>query len=95
LSGTGRSGTGQILRLDFRKTGPTAWRTLASLSFSPHPGMEFTGGFAGPPFQAALGLRFSWAGWECREALRYHRYLGRTWLSGIGFSHAIGLSRPN
>ena len=82
------AGPCQILRLDFRKTGETPWRTLAALSLSPWQGMEFTGGFAGPPFQASLGMRLSWSGWELDQALRYHRYLGRTWLSGLAYSRA-------
>lgn len=84
--GSGRRRGIQILRLDFRKTGNTDWRTLASLTFSPHPALEFTGGFSGPPFQAALGARFSWAGCGLRQSLRYHRFLGRTWLSGLDYS---------
>ncbi|MDB5104572.1 MAG: hypothetical protein JWP91_2261 [Fibrobacteres bacterium] len=76
----------QILRLDFRKTGETPWRVLASLSVRPHPTLEITGGLANPPFQASLGMRFAWKGAEWHQALRYHRYLGRTWLSGLAFS---------
>ncbi len=76
----------QILRLDFRKTGDTPWRILASLSMSPHPAVEFTGGLANPPFQVSLGIRVAWQGVEWHQALRYHRYLGRTWLSGLAYS---------
>lgn len=92
---TGRSGPCQILRLDFRKTGETPWRTLVSLSLSHRSGLEITGGFAAPPFQASLGVRAAWAGWEVRQALRYHRYLGRTWLSGLSFSRATGATPHN
>ncbi len=94
-AGSQTAGPSQILRLDFRKTGNAPWRTLASLSIRPHPSLELTGGFSGPPFQASMGIRVAWAGWECRQALRYHRYLGRTWLSGLAYSRLIGVSRPN
>lgn len=80
----------QALRLDFRKTGDTPWRVLASLSLSPHPAVELTGGLANPPFQASLGIRFAWQGLEWHQAIRHHRYLGRTWLSGIAYSHSPG-----
>jgi hypothetical protein len=88
-------GTGslQTLRLDFRKTGDTPWRALASLSLSPHPSVELTGGLANPPFQASLGIRFAWQGMEWYQAIRYHRYLGRTWLSGFAYSHSMGTGR--
>ncbi|MEO6095451.1 MAG: hypothetical protein ABIW76_07165 [Fibrobacteria bacterium] len=77
----------QVLRLDFRKTADTPWRILASLSLRPHPSVEFTAGMANPPFQGSLGVRLAWHGAEWRQALRYHRYLGRTWLSGLVYSH--------
>ena len=85
-----RPGPLQTLRLDFRKTGETPWRVLASLSLSPHPAVELTGGLANPPFQASLGIRFAWQGVEWHQAIRYHRYLGRTWLSGLAYSHSLG-----
>jgi hypothetical protein len=84
----------QVLRLDFRKTGNTPWRVLASLAVRPHPAVEFTGGLANPPFQASLGVRLSWRGAEWHQALRYHRYLGRTWLSGLAWSHPFAFRRP-
>ena len=84
------SGALQALRLDFRKTGETPWRVLASLSLSPHPAVELTGGLANPPFQASLGIRFAWQGLEWHQAVRYHRYLGRTWLSGLAYSRSLG-----
>ena len=92
----GEAGPGfrQVLRLDFRKSGSSPWRSLVSLSLIPLAGAELIGGFSGPPFQASLGARISWAGWDWRQALRYHRYLGRTWLSGLAYSRAIGGSRP-
>ena len=92
LSGpkTGISGSFQTLRLDFRQTGDTPWRVLASLSLSPHPAVELTGGLANAPFQASLGIRFAWRGAEWHQAIRYHRYLGRTWLSGLAYSHSPG-----
>lgn len=80
----------QTLRLDFRKTGDSPWRTLASLSLSPHPAVELSGGLANPPFQASLGIRLAWKGMEWHQAIRYHRYLGRTWLSGFAYSHPSG-----
>lgn len=86
-------GSLQTLRLDFRKTGDTPWRALASLSLSPHPSVELTGGLANPPFQASLGIRFAWQGAEWHQALRYHRYLGRTWLSGMAYSRSMGAGR--
>ncbi len=85
-----RKGSLQTLRLDFRKTGDTPWRALASLSLSPHPSVELTGGMANPPFQASLGIRFAWRGAEWHQAIRYHRYLGRTWLSGMAYSRSMG-----
>ncbi|HKP97036.1 MAG TPA: hypothetical protein VJ385_14895 [Fibrobacteria bacterium] len=91
----GQGPGGRILRLDFRKTGETPWRTLASLSLGFHPGVELTGGFAGPPFQASLGARLSMAGWDLCQALRYHRFLGRTWLSGLAYSRAWGAAPRN
>jgi hypothetical protein len=77
----------QVLRLDFRKTADTPWRILASLSLRPHPVVEFTAALANPPFQGSLGIRLAWQGAEWRQALRYHRYLGRTWLSGLACSY--------
>jgi hypothetical protein len=84
-----RTGGSQILRLDFRKTGATPWRALASLSVRPHPSFELTGGLAAPPFQLSLGCRLSWRGTRIHQALRYHRYLGRTWLTGLAYSRAL------
>lgn len=78
----------QVLRLDFRKTGDTPWRSLASLSWCPHEAFRITGGIANPPFQAALGIKVSWMGADWDQAVRYHRYLGRTWMSGMGFSRS-------
>lgn len=78
----GEEKVGQALRLDFRKTGGSIWRALASLSIRPHPACEFTGGLASQPFQASAGCALAWRGFRVRQALRYHRYLGRTWLSG-------------
>lgn len=82
--------SGQSLRLDFRKSGAGPWRALASLSIRPFPGVEATFGAASPPFQAAAGLAVSWRGFRVRQAFRYHRYLGKTWLSGA----ALALRRP-
>lgn len=76
----------QALRLDFRETADTPWRILASMSLRPHPAVEFTAGLANPPFQGSLGIRLAWKGAEWSQALRYHRYLGRTWLSGFAYS---------
>jgi hypothetical protein len=81
----------QILRLDFRKSGDGAWRALASLSASPHAGMEATVGVAARPFQIAAGLGLSWRGLRIRQAMRYHRYLERTWLSGLDYER---VTRP-
>ena len=78
----GGEGGAQALRLDFRKTGGSPWRALASMSIRPHPACEFTGGIASPPFQASAGCALAWRGLRVRQALRYHRYLGRTRLSG-------------
>jgi hypothetical protein len=85
----------QAVRLDFRKTGDSPWRTLASLSLSPVPAVEITGGFAVPPFQASLGARVSWSAWSWHQAYRYHRFLGRTWLSGLAYSRALGPAPRN
>jgi hypothetical protein len=85
----------QILRLDFRKTGETPWRTLASLSISPHPTVEFIGGLANPPFQASLGIRIAYAGIRWNQSFRHHRYLGSTWLSGLDLTLPIGPAARN
>jgi hypothetical protein len=77
----------QILRLDFRKGGEGPWRALASISALPHPGVEATLGLAARPFQAAAGLSLAWRGFRVREAARYHRYLGRTLLTGLDYAH--------
>ena len=79
----------QILRLDFRRTGESPWRALASLSLRPHPAVEATAGLSVPPFQASFGCRFAWGGARVSQAVRYHRYLGRTWLSGIAYSRTL------
>jgi hypothetical protein len=76
----------QVFRLDFRKTGETPWRSLAALAFTPHPTVRLTLGFASPPFQLSLGLNLAWGGWQGYQSLRYHRYLGRTLLSGMAYS---------
>ncbi len=90
-----RSRTLQILRLDFRKTGETPWRTLASLSISPHPTVEIIGGLANPPFQASLGIRIAYSGIRWNQSYRHHRYLGSTWLSGLDFSLPVGPAARN
>jgi hypothetical protein len=77
---------GQILRLDFRRAGKGPWRALASLSARPHPAWEAGFGLATHPFQAALGVSLAWRGFRVRQAARYHRYLGRTWLTGADFT---------
>ena len=74
---------GQILRLDFRKNGDGPWRALASISAHPFPAAEASLGLAAHPFQAAAGLSLAWRGLRVREAARYHRYLGRTLLTGL------------
>jgi hypothetical protein len=76
----------QAVRLDFRKTGGLPWRALASLSLSPHRALQISAGLASPPFQLSLGLKLRWGGCEIVQAYRYHRYLGGTFLSGLGFS---------
>lgn len=81
---------GQVLRLDFRKSGDGGWKALASLSASPHPGVEACVGVAARPFQIAAGLGLAWQGIRIRQAIRYHRYLGRTWLSGLDYERAAG-----
>jgi hypothetical protein len=78
----------QVLRLDFRKSGETPWRSLASLSFDPHPAFRIAAGLAHPPFQIAFGIRVRWQGLELDQALRHHRYLGKTWLSGLAYSRS-------
>jgi hypothetical protein len=78
----------QVLRLDFRKTGETPWRTLAGLSVSPHPAAEISAGLSTPPFQFSLGCKVAWAGLDLHQSLRYHRYLGRTLLSSFSYSGA-------
>lgn len=76
----------QVLRLDFRKTGETPWRILAALSLRPHRSVEITAGLSNPPFQASIGAKFRWSGFETTQSWRYHRYLGGTFLSALGFS---------
>jgi hypothetical protein len=76
---------GQILRFDFRKNGDAPWRALASISAHPFPAAEASLGLAAHPFQAAAGVSIAWRGLRLREAARYHRYLGRTFLSGLAF----------
>jgi hypothetical protein len=92
---TARRRSIQSVRLDFRKSGDTPWRTLASLTLSPVPAVEIMGGFAAPPFQASLGARVSWSAWSWHQAYRYHRFLGRTWLSGLAYSRALGQAPRN
>ena len=82
--------TSQILRLDFRKAGTHAWRSLAALTLSPHPALKISAGFASPPFQVSFGLNLAWEGLQWYQSLRYHRYLGRTFLSGCAYAHDIG-----
>lgn len=77
--------TGQTLRLDFRKNGDGPWRALASISAHPIPSAEASLGLAAHPFQAAAGVSLAWRGLRLREAARYHRYLGRTLLTGLSF----------
>jgi hypothetical protein len=85
----GKAGAlGQILRLDFRKSGEGPWRALASLSARPHPAVEGYLGVAADPFRIAAGIGLAWRGLRVRQAVRYHRYLGRSWLSGIGFERS-------
>lgn len=88
--GFSAGGRHQELRLDFRRAGPTPWRTLASLSLRPVPAFGLTAGLATPPFQASLGVDLAWRGLALRQAARYHRDLGRTWLSGAGWSRRAG-----
>jgi hypothetical protein len=76
---------GQILRLDFRKNDEGPWRALASISAHPFPAAEASLGLAARPFQAAAGVSLAWRGFRVREAARYHRYLGRTMLTGLAF----------
>jgi hypothetical protein len=80
----------QVLRLDFRKSGDGAWKALASLSVRPYGGVEASVGVAARPFQIAAGMALAWQGFRIRQALRYHRYLGRTWLSGLDYERATG-----
>lgn len=76
---------GQTVRLDFRKTGAAPWRILASLTARPVPGWEASVGASARPFRISAGLGLAWRGFRVRQAVRYHRYLGRTWLPGLGF----------
>jgi hypothetical protein len=76
----------QILRLDFRKQGKRPWRTLASISAHPVPAVEASLGLGAHPFQAAAGVSLAWRGIRVRAAARYHRYLGRTLLTGLDFA---------
>lgn len=88
--GFGAIAPAQTLRFDFRRTGAAPWRALASLSVRPHPACEFSGGLASPPFQASAGCALAWRGFRVRQAIRYHRYLGRTWLSGADWLSGSG-----
>lgn len=89
-SGGNAGESGQALRLDFRKSGDGAWKVLASLTANPHPGVEASVGVAARPFRMAAGLALSWRGFRVRQAIRYHRYLGRTWISGLGYERTSG-----
>lgn len=76
----------QTLYLDFRKTGDGPWRALGALALTLHPSLRVTAGLSTPPFQISFGLKVGWGGLDWNQALRYHRYLGRTSLSGLAFS---------
>lgn len=89
-SGRNRPGPAQTLHLDFRKTGNMPWHVLGSLSLSLHPSLQVSAGLSTPPFQIAFGLRVGWGGLEWNQSLRYHRYLGRTSLSGLAYAHDFG-----
>lgn len=80
------SAESQTVRLDFRKTGAAPWRVIASLSLSPHRALQVSAGLSTSPFQIALGVKLRWGGFAADEAYRYHRYLGGTFLSGLGYS---------
>lgn len=82
-------GLSQSLHLDFRKVEGRPWRSLAGFTLSPHPVLCISAGFATPPFQVSAGLKLSWEGLQWYQSLRYHRYLGRTFLSGVAFTHEL------
>ena len=80
-----QNGFWQTLRLDFRKSNSTSWRTLAAWSFNPNSACQLTAAFASTPFQASFGIDCGFVGWRWYQAIRYHRFLGRTILSGLSF----------
>jgi hypothetical protein len=82
----GSGGMRQSLRFDLRKTGGSAWRSLAALGIRPHPAVEAIASLSSDPFQFSLGLRASWAGWSFHQAFRHHRWLGGTGLSTLAFA---------
>jgi hypothetical protein len=84
-----KSGIGQILRIDFRKAGNAPWRSLAALTVIPHPAWQVTAGLGTPPFQVSGGLHFAWGGLQCHQSLRYHRYLGKTSLTGLAYARNL------
>jgi len=88
--GKGRSWPRQTLYLDFRKTGDTPWRALGALALTLHPCLQVSAGLSTPPFQISFGLKAGWSGWDWSQALRYHRYLGRTALSGLAYAGDFG-----
>ncbi len=79
----------QTLHLDFRKVEGRPWRSLAGFTLYPHPALRLSAGFGTPPFQVSAGLMLSWEGLQWYQSLRYHRYLGRTFLSGVAFTHEL------
>jgi hypothetical protein len=79
----------QIARLDFHAAEALPWRAAASLTLRPHPALELTAALGVPPFQVSGGLALAWGGARVRQALRYHRWLGRTWLSGLDYARRV------
>lgn len=79
----------QIVQLDFRRTADLPQSILGSYSLGINRFLQFTVGLSTPPFQTSFGVKMGFGGFNCNQSLRYHRYLGNTVFSGLGYSHLI------
>lgn len=80
----------QVLRFDLRKTGASAFRSLASYGVSPHPAVEATAALSSAPFRFSLGLKAAWGGFAFHQAWRHHRWLGGEALPSLGYTRPPG-----
>lgn len=76
----------QELHIDFRKMGELPLRVSGAYSLGLNPWVKWSLGVCTPTFQIATGVKIGWGGLALNQALRYHRYLGRTSLSGLAYS---------